>query len=287
MDVIYDEGKNMITYILLTLFIILALLYIKFSLTSQDALDAYHLISENDLRDEEKKEQDDDKKITLSLEQKFMFPFITALLLLLSLLFLDLSSTNIIFCSVFSIAGAYIFVRILANREKKQAFKKYDFYLPIVMERLVMAVQGGNDVYAAVSVVVNLGKKNVDKIDPVTKLLDVVLKKNKSGISFEDSLSLVASSINLTSIRHAFLHLGIAQREGGEIISPMEELSDSTQEYYQQIVEKEIAVMPVKATLPLLCAFVGLIIFFMSVPVVQIMNINTHRNTSVQTTMEP
>ena len=67
----------------------------------------------------------------------------------------------------------------------------------------------------------------------------------------------------------------------------MEELSESTQEYYQQIVEKEIAVMPVKATLPLLCAFVGLIIFFMSVPLVQIMNINTHRNTSVQTTMEP
>ena len=262
-------------YALIVLLIILIVIYVNNSISACDALTAYRLISDTEVKDDKGNEEEKVQKITLSLEQKMIFLFVFVVVLLLAMIFLAMNVQNIVLASCFSLAVSYIFVRVLANLDAKNAYKKYDFYLPIVMERLVMAVQGGNDVYAAVNIIVELNKKNGGKLDPVTKLLDMVLKKNKSGISFEDSLELVANIVNLTSIRHAFLHLGIAQKEGGEIVVPMEELSDSTQEYYQQTVEKEISVMPVKATLPLLVAFIGLITFFLSVPLTQIMTMDT------------
>lgn len=264
----------MIYLYILGIILILLVLYSLSSSKERDALDVYYSLLNDEQEDAENKE-DSEKvtKISLNIEQKIILIFSVIIISVLSLLFLTLNTSNIIFALVLALSLSYIIARMLAKREAKNIYKKYDFYLPIVMERLVMAVQGGNDVYSSVNVIVNMSKKN-GPLDPVTKLLDMVLKKNKSGISFEDSLSLVANTINLTSIRHAFLHLAIAQKEGGEIITPMKELSDSTQEYYQQIVEKEIAVLPVKATLPLLFAFIGLIIFFLSVPLTQIMSMN-------------
>ncbi|MGI6680281.1 MAG: hypothetical protein ACOX3T_02150 [Bdellovibrionota bacterium] len=259
------------TLIALLIFLIVCYLYNTFS---YDQLEKYYSISSDEISKEQEDKEEKEKNIKLTLEQKITFLILSLIIFAILMIFFSLTLTNFIIALVFSISLSYIFIRILANREVKNVYKKYDFYLPIVMERLVMAVQGGNDVYSAVNIVVELSKKN-GSLDPVTKLLDMVLKKNRSGISFEDSLALVANSINLTSIRHGFLHLGIAQKEGGEIVAPMEELSDSTQEYYQQLVEKEIAVLPVKATLPLLCAFIGLIIFFLSVPLTQIMTMES------------
>jgi hypothetical protein len=51
---------------------------------------------------------------------------------------------------------------------------------------------------------------------------------------------------------------------------PLKELSDATQSFYQETIEEEIARLPVKATLPLLCTFAGLIIFFITSPLIQV-----------------
>jgi hypothetical protein len=81
--------------------------------------------------------------------------------------------------------------------------------------------------------------------------------------------------VECSALRHAFIHLAVAYSEGGELVMPLRELSDSTQLYYQESIEEEIAKMPVKVTLPLLCTFAGLIIFFLTTPLVQVLEMTS------------
>lgn len=157
--------------------------------------------------------------------------------------------------------------RVLTRREERQI----DYYLPIVLERIVMAVSSGLDLIAAITVVLQLERGRVEsglvaESDPVSKLLEQVIKLTESGLSFEESLDSVAGTVSNVSVRHAFVHIALAHKEGGELAAPLAELSDATQQFYQEKVEEEIAKLPAKATLPLLCIFAGVIICFIVFP---------------------
>ncbi len=257
------------------IFLLLVTIYFLFSKSFvRDAGDVYAslLDDEDDEAIIEKKAKKEEVK--LNVKQKMLFFLIATIIFVFCMLITNFSKRFFFVSFIFSFALSYIFIRFLAVRDSRAIYRKIDFFLPIVMERLVMAVQGGSDIFTAVNITVRLSKEKGD-MDPVTKALDEVIKKSEAGLSFEESLSNVAKAINLTCIKHAFLHLAMAQKEGGELIGPMEELSDSTQAYYQEVVEKEIAALPIKATLPLLCAFLGLILFFLAVPLTQLLGMNT------------
>jgi len=175
---------------------------------------------------------------------------------------------------------SYIVTRYYLASCIKRFQRLLEFHLPIVMEQIVMAVESGMDVIPAVGAILEIRKKqNTSGIhktpNPVIRILEMVFKLSQGGIPFEKALSEVSSRTNSNALRHAFVHLGLAQSEGGELVTPLRELSDATQAYYQETVELEIAKMPIKATLPLVLTFAGLIIFFISIPLVQISNI-TH-----------
>lgn len=181
-------------------------------------------------------------------------------------------------------AIGYLAAAASERRRKWHYRKQLEFYIPIVMERIVMAVQAGHDVLAALKVVVDVdeevgrksdsGKRTVVR-DPVTLLMQRVYRLAESGRGVELSLHDTAAAVDCPAIRHAFLHLAQAHKEGGELVIPLRELSDSTQLYYQESVEEEIAKLPVKATLPLLCAFAGLITFFLTAPMMQVLEITS------------
>lgn len=159
--------------------------------------------------------------------------------------------------------------RVLAENKRK-----LDYYLRIVMERLVMAVESSLDVLPAIAAVVELDRQRGTSIDPVTMLLWKIQQHCDAGEGFLEALQQAQHSVSSPSVKHALVHLGIAYREGGEIVQPLRELSDATQLQYQESVEEEIAKMPVKATAPLLCTFAGLIILFLTSPLIQIMKIS-------------
>ena len=165
-------------------------------------------------------------------------------------------------------------LRARRRRARAALSRSIEFYLPIVMERMVMAVQAGLDIVPAMRTAVFQARPRcVDsRPDPVSRLLRTVLALTERGVTLEQSLREVASRVDCTALRHAFIHLAIAQREGGEIVYPLKELSDSTQLYYQDSIEEEIARLPVKATMPLLCIFAGLVICFITSPVIQVLN---------------
>lgn len=173
------------------------------------------------------------------------------------------------------IALGYLAAQARQRRRVERYRRVLEFYLPMVMERLVMAVQSGHDVLAAIRAVLDLNEKGEVKSDPVSRLLELVYSLTESGVGLENSLQDVAAAVECPAVKHAFVHLAQAHREGGELVMPLRELSDSTQLYYQESVEEEIAKLPVRATLPLLFTFAGLMVFFLTAPLMQVLDITT------------
>lgn len=169
----------------------------------------------------------------------------------------------------------HFYNRIRLSNQVQLYQRALEFYLPLIMERIVMAVQAGLDVLPAIKVVLEHGAQETNNtdLDPVSELLELVLRLSESGLSFEQALKDVAEGVENSALKHAFIHLGIAQKQGGELVMPLRELSDSTQLYYQESVEEMIAKMPAKATLPLICTFLGLLLTFLTTPLLQILSL--------------
>ena len=185
---------------------------------------------------------------------------------------------KLLLATIFGLALGYIASRVRLSLRKKKFKRDVEFFLPVVMERIVMAVQSGLDVFPALLAVLEIEKEEIGgqsrvKLNPVSQLLERVCLICEAGVGFEKSLRGVAARINVSSLRHAFIHLGVAQREGGELVMPLKELSDATQLGYQELIEEEVAKMPVKATMPLLCTFAGLILCFLTAPLIQVINL--------------
>lgn len=179
-----------------------------------------------------------------------------------------------------AVAGAvYLIYQKIVRGRARQSLREIEFFLPLVMERLVMAAHAGLDIISAVRSVAAADPRPVEASDAsssedrVTQLLREVCRYVDRGMTFEQSLQRVSDAVPSAALRHAFLHLCVAHREGGEVVMPLRELSNATQLYYQESVEEEIAKMPVKATMPLICTFTGLIICFLTSPLIQVMDI--------------
>lgn len=216
---------------------------------------------------------------------QLIMPFIgAASAVLVGLLGAHTAVSGVLMLSILGLAIGYLASRARYRRAKRNYIRSIEFYLPIVMERIVMAVQAGLDVIPALHNLSRLdletlaasGPRSLGKnerfaaLDPVTRLLRIVVQFTEAGLSFEQSMREIADLVECSALRHAFVHLAVAQREGGELVTPLRELSDATQLYYQESIEEELAAMPVKATVPLLCTFAGLIMIFITAPLVQV-----------------
>jgi pilus assembly protein TadC len=134
----------------------------------------------------------------------------------------------------------------------------------MAMERIVMAVGAGLDILPA------LAEAGRDGTDPVSQGLGRIVALAEGGLPVEDAMRVVSEASPSPAVKHALIHLHLAHRQGGEVIRPLKELSDATQISYQELVDEEIAKLPVKAVLPLILTFAGLIICFLTIPLVQI-----------------
>lgn len=165
--------------------------------------------------------------------------------------------------AVGALAG-WLYVSRREDNKKKRRIRQMEFYLPAVMERIVMAVGAGLDV------IPTLREASRKASDPVSELLAKIVDLSERGTPVEAAFELVSKEAPSLSVKHAFVHLALAYRQGGEIVRPLKELSDATQVAYQETVEEQIAKLPVKAVLPLVLTFTGLILCFLTVPLMQV-----------------
>lgn len=185
----------------------------------------------------------------------------------------------IVAAAVFGFAGGLLLQSQKKKKLETKRRREIEYFLPVIMERIVMAVQAGLDIVAAIHTVRNLSNRiqpnhsTSHKTDPVTELLNASLQLTEAGVTFDHALSEISRRTDSTALKHAFIHLSLAYREGGQIVMPLMELSSSTQVYYQETVEEEIARMPAKVTMPLVCIFAGLILLFITIPLIQVLDI--------------
>ena len=180
------------------------------------------------------------------------------------LLFLKSSFPSLIVAMVIGAFGGELYISRRKVAREKLRLRKMEFYLPTVMERIVMAVGSGLDVIPALREASYKGK------DPVSELMRWIVNLSESGTPVEAAFEMASKQPVTSSVKHACIHLGLAYRQGGEIVRPLKELSDATQVAYQETVEEQIAKLPVKAVLPLVLTFTGLIVCFLTVPLMQI-----------------
>jgi hypothetical protein len=147
---------------------------------------------------------------------------------------------------------------------RKDLTRRLEFSLPTAMERVVMAVGSGLDIIPALSEAARGG------VDPVSDVFRRIVSLSEGGLRVEHAIQITADSVPSSAIKHALVHLGLAYKQGGEVVRPLKEISDATQTQYQESVEEEIAKLPVRAVLPLILTFTGLIICFLTVPIVQV-----------------
>jgi Flp pilus assembly protein TadB len=169
----------------------------------------------------------------------------------------------VIFSGIGALAGELLQSRLAARKLLRER-GEMEFHLPLAMERVVMAVSAGLDIVPA------MAEASRDSSDPISKSFQRIIELSSRGISVANALESVGKEVSLSSVKHALVHLSLAHKEGGELIRPLRELSDATQLSYQERVEEEIAKLPVKAVLPLVITFTGLIICFLTVPLVQV-----------------
>lgn len=173
-----------------------------------------------------------------------------------------------------SFAAAYLLGNRIKSSKKEHNPKEFDFFLPLVIERITMGVQAGLDIVPAMRMACEIGNDS-QKRDPVLKLLSNVINLIDAGQSVEEALQAVSDESNSIPVRHAFTHMVLAYRDGGGLAGPLQELADATHLSYQETIDEEISRLPARATLPLLMTFVGLIISLLTSPIMQIMKL-TH-----------
>jgi Flp pilus assembly protein TadB len=176
----------------------------------------------------------------------------------------SVTTKNVIMVVLLGILLGEWWSRRREKKEKSSLLRWSERSLPVVMERLVMAVGTGLDVIPA------LKEAAAGGVDPVSLDIGRMVMLAESGLSVEEAIKAISNESSSSSLKHAFMHIRLAYQQGGEVVRPLKELSDATQTAYQEGVEEQIAKLPVKAVMPLLLTFAGLIVCFLTVPLIQV-----------------
>ena len=225
---------------------------------------------------------DREKQKSLKLKINLLPCIIPSLLLIVRFLLGYDSIEGAIMAALFGFSAGVFLARRIKSSLRKKFIDRIEFYLPLAMERIVMAVESGLDLIPALKTLTQLEEKVGDPNDPTTGLFKQVIELTEHGVRFERSLEEVGKHIEGSSLRHAFVHLSLAHKEGGEVVAPLRELSDATQMQFQENIEEHIAKIPVKATVPLLVMFIGLLICFLTPPAIQVLSVTSEMGTGIK-----
>lgn len=198
------------------------------------------------------------------------------LLLIAHVVFLGFNPLGLLIALVVGLAGGELFYSRRKEARAALRVRKMEFYLPMAMERVVMAVSSGLDIVPALREAGRAGR------DPISELMRWIVQLAEGGTPVDSAFELAANQANCSAVKHALIHLGMAHKQGGEIVRPLKELSDASQLAYQEGIEEQIARLPVKAVLPLVLTFTGLIICFLTVPLLQVMQISKDAGSSME-----
>jgi Flp pilus assembly protein TadB len=161
----------------------------------------------------------------------------------------------ILFPAVFTLAGVRANVIMLESRQKRRQ-QEILFYLPIVIEQMVIGVSSSLDIGPCIQKVVDMAFER-DKSNPVVDLLDRVLTRVRAGHSLDESLTEIAERMQIADLKHVFGAIAQVSRHGGEVTKQLQELADAVTTQREVAVESLIKKLELKATGPVAIAFLA------------------------------
>ena len=162
---------------------------------------------------------------------------------------------SILFPVICAAAGVRAHVILLESRQKRLE-QEILFYLPIVIEQMVIGVSSSLDIGPCIQKIVDMAYER-DKSNPVVDLLDRVLTRVRAGHSLDESLTEIAERMKIADLKHVFGAIGQVSRHGGEITKQLQELADAVTSQREVQVEGVIKKLELKATLPVAIAFLA------------------------------
>jgi Flp pilus assembly protein TadB len=197
---------------------------------------------------------------------------LTSIVLLVSAaLLIGLSPAHTILLLVFAGASVVLLQNRLRARAAQRELASIDFHLPLVMEEVVMGVQAGLDIVPALARVLSNAEQSSTKLNPVLCVFKEILDACEHGQSFRAALQAARKKQRSSAFSHALLHLSVAHTDGGNLVEVLRELAEATQRSFEESMEEMLATMPARAVMPLIMTFAGLMIFFLAVPLVQVL----------------
>lgn len=143
------------------------------------------------------------------------------------------------------------------------------FYLPLVIEQLVIGVSSSLDIGPCIRWIVQMADER-DSHNAVTELLRYAQQYMKMGTSMEDSLLLVARLSGHTELKHVFMSLSQVSKHGGEITKQLQELANAVASQREARIEGKIKKLELEATGPVGLVFIAFMATFLSSLALQI-----------------
>jgi pilus assembly protein TadC len=162
---------------------------------------------------------------------------------------------SILFPVVFTLAGVRAHLIMLESRQKWLQ-QEILYYLPIVIEQMVIGVSSSLDIGPCIQKIVDMAFER-DKSNSVVDLLDRVLIKVRAGHSLDESLTEIAERMQIDDLKHVFGAIAQVSRHGGEVTKQLQELADAVTTQREVQVESTIKKLELKATGPVAIAFLA------------------------------
>ena len=127
----------------------------------------------------------------------------------------------------------------LMDRRVKARDEDIMFYLPLVIEQVVIGVSSSLDIGPCLQRVVSMADER-DSHNCVTELLRYTQHYIRSGVSLEDALIEVGKRSGHTELKHSFMSLSQVAKHGGEVTKQLQELADAVGNQREAKIEEKI-----------------------------------------------
>jgi Flp pilus assembly protein TadB len=169
---------------------------------------------------------------------------------------------GMVMATVGAVIGGLFGTRIptfLLDRRIKQRQEDILFYLPLVIEQIVIGVSSSLDVGPCIMKVISMADER-DSHNSVTEMLALVQHHTRTGTSLEEALSRVGRQSGHTELKHTFMSLAQVARHGGEVTKQLQNLADAVSSQRESSVDEKIRKLELKATGPVAMVFFGFMI---------------------------
>ncbi len=198
-------------------------------------------------------------------------PIILAPVMFVALLNADQGFMMAIFGAVI---GGLLGTRIptfILDRKVKNRQEDILFYLPLVIEQIVIGVSSSLDVGPCIMKVISMADER-DSHNSVTEMLALVQHYTRTGTSLEEALGRVGRQSGHTELKHTFMSLAQVARHGGEVTKQLQNLADAVGSQREASVDEKIKKLELQATGPVALVFFGFMIVLLIGFGIQIQN---------------